>query len=124
MNRPIMKRFWLLLAMVCLASAADISGQERTNVTGFIFGVNDERLEQVQVELLNETDSVIARTKSDAGGKYTFTGAPPGRLSVRVLPMATNYEQQTRAIEQSDVGNRGRLTQNVQMDFRLRLRRN
>jgi tetratricopeptide (TPR) repeat protein len=113
----------LVIAAFFVLSAPETVAQSRTDVSGFILGVNNQGIENAQVELLNDVNRVIARTRSDASGKYSFIGAPTGRLSVRVLPLGTNYEGETRTIEQLDISVRGRSMQSVQLDFRLRMRR-
>jgi tetratricopeptide (TPR) repeat protein len=53
----------------------------------------------VYVELLNDTDSVISRTRTNAVGRFSFVGMPPGRFIVKVLPLRTNYLEQAQEVQ-------------------------
>src|SRR5262249_35247549 len=39
------------------------------------------------------------RTKTNASGRFSFVGVPPGRLMVRVVTFGTNFMEQTQEIE-------------------------
>ncbi len=78
---------------------------------------------QVIVELRNEYNSVVARTRSDGSGRYYFSGLSHGRYTVRVMPLGTGYMEQSEDVELSGVGARGApLAENAQKDVYLRLR--
>jgi tetratricopeptide (TPR) repeat protein len=55
-------------------------------------------VQNLYVELLNEVDSVIQRTKTDMSGRFTFTAVPPGRLTVKVLTFGTHFLEQTQEV--------------------------
>jgi tetratricopeptide (TPR) repeat protein len=63
-----------------------------------VYDPNHRPVQNLYVELLNEVDSVIQRTKTDASGRFSFAGVPPGRLIVRVLTFGTNFMEQTQEV--------------------------
>lgn len=94
-------------------------------VSGFVFDLERRPLSQMQVELLNEFNSVLQRMKTDAAGRYLFRGVPSGRLYIRVLPLGSSYEEQIQEIEITNVGALGRrISDNIQKDFYLKIRKN
>ncbi len=98
-------------------------------ITGYVFGFQRTPVDRAEVELLNEYQQTIQRTRTNGSGLYVFTGMGPGRYTVRVLPFLTDYEEQEQEAEiqnflrEDQNGNR-RLSgfENVQRDFYLRTR--
>src|SRR4051812_40711622 len=68
-------------------------------IEGQVYDPNRRPVQNLYVELLNEVDSVIQRTKTNASGRFSFVGVPPGRLLVRVVTFGTNFMEQTQEIE-------------------------
>jgi tetratricopeptide (TPR) repeat protein len=68
-------------------------------IEGQVYDPNHRPVQNLYVELLNEVDSVVQRTKTNTAGRFTFTGVPPGRLTVRVLTFGTNFVEQTQEVE-------------------------
>src|ERR1043165_3387847 len=68
-------------------------------IEGQVYDPNHRPVQNLYVELLNEVDSVIQRTKTNLSGRFTFSGVPPGRLTVRVLTFGTNFAEQTQEVE-------------------------
>jgi hypothetical protein len=68
-------------------------------IEGQVYDPNRRPVQNLYVELLNEVDSVIQRTKTNVSGRFSFVGVPPGRLRVRVLTFGTNFMEQTQEIE-------------------------
>jgi len=64
-----------------------------------VYDPNHRPVQNLYVELVNEVDSVIQRTKTNNSGRFSFVGVPPGRLKVRVLTFGTNFMEQTQEIE-------------------------
>src|SRR5215203_377534 len=107
----------LLLLFFSLNAAA----QNRSTISGYVFGPGRSPVGQVAVELRNDVNSTLGRTRTDSSGHFIFTGVPSGRLSVTVLPLGTNFEGQTREVEIAGVGARGQLIpDNPQVDFYLK----
>lgn len=98
-------------------------GQNNT-ISGYVFDSQRNRVSQIPVELMNDVNSVIARVKTDGSGRFFFTRVPSGRLSIRVLPLGTDLEGQTQEIEITSGDLRRPISENAQIDFYLRLRKN
>src|SRR2546425_1238365 len=67
-------------------------------IEGQVYDPNHRPVENVHVELLDDVDSVIQRTKTNSAGRFTFSDVPPGRLRVKVLPFGTNLMEQTQEV--------------------------
>src|SRR5678809_379594 len=68
-------------------------------IEGVVYDPNRNPVENVYVELLNDTDSVISRTRTNAVGRFSFVGMPPGRFIVKVLPLRTNFLEQAQEVQ-------------------------
>jgi tetratricopeptide (TPR) repeat protein len=78
----------------------------------------------VPVELNTDLGRTLSRTRTDSSGRYVFNGVPFGRVAIHVLPLGTDYDQQTQTIDIGDIGARGQLIpDNIQLDFYLRPRK-
>lgn len=117
-------RIALPLFLFCLVWFVSASaGQNRSTISGFVFDQQRRPVSQIQVELLNEVDSVLARSRTDSGGRFLFTGLSQGRFTIKVLSVGTNFEEQTQQVEIYGINATGRaMSDNVQKDFYLRLR--
>jgi tetratricopeptide (TPR) repeat protein len=73
-------------------------------IEGQVFDPNHRPVENINVELLNDVDSVIQRTKTNSGGRFTFSGIPNGRLTIKVLTFGTNLMEQTQEVNLDDLG--------------------
>ena len=120
--------------VICLASflvpVLIVQGQiqdspfGRSSVSGFVFDPERRPLSEIQVELMNDVNSVLQRTKTNGSGRFFFRGVPQGRFVIRVLTFSTNYEEQTQDVEIYGIGAGGRpLADNVQKDIYLRVRK-
>jgi tetratricopeptide (TPR) repeat protein len=115
----------VFLSVIVLAFlGVSISAQNRSTVTGYVFGPERAPVDRAQVELLSDMNMVLGRTRTEASGRFSFVGVPSGRLSVRVLPLGTDLAEQTQEFEIAGIGVRGQLIpENVQLDFHLRPRK-
>lgn len=114
---------FITLALVCFAGAESVSAQQSTSrITGQIFGEGRRPLTDVYVELKNEVETVVQRTRTTSGGQYTFINLTAGRFYVHVRPFGTNYEEQIADVEiTTRVG--GRNVSDIQYkDFYLKAR--
>ena len=94
---------------------------QSSTVSGYVSDTQRQPVTQAPVELLNDLNSVLQRTKTDNAGRYMFRGISSGRFFVRVLPIGTNLEEKIQEFEISGIGARGRpLADNIQLDFQLR----
>lgn len=112
------------LVVSCLLSCilfVEASAQNRSTISGYVFGPKRSPVGQVTVELRNDVNSVIGRARTDGSGHFTFFGVPSGRFSVTVLPLGTNLEGQSQEVEIAGIGARGQpVPENAQVDFYLR----
>ena len=90
-----------LLAPVHDATAArNLSVQNQANsVGGHVFDENRNPLADFQVELLNDAESVIQRTKTDSSGLFVFRRLTEGIFQVRVQTYGTSYIGQTQRVQ-------------------------
>lgn len=127
-NRRILICFastFLISFSVVQGQAQSPSAQNRSTITGYVSNPQRNPVSQIPVELINEVNRVIGRTKTDGSGRFFFNGVGSGRFSIRVLPFGTDLEEQTQEIEISGVSARGLpIPENVQIDFSLHLRKN
>lgn len=109
------------------ALAAAAFAQSGNTINGFVFGGQRLPVGDINVELLDEFNRQIDRTKTNGAGRYFFTRLGPGTYKVRVLAFETPYAEQTQEVEIINVSRRmgdgntivtGR--ESVQLDFYLR----
>lgn len=107
-----------------LQAQAQVPSFGGSTISGFVFDSERRPVPQIPVELMNDVNSVLQRTKTDGSGRFFFRLGSQGRFQIRVLPLGTNYEEQTQEVEIYGMGASGRpLTDNIQKDFYLRLRK-
>jgi len=113
-------------AAVMLTTALGTYAQnERSTISGFVFGPDRRPVSQVFVELVNDYGMVVRRVRTDGSGRYFFSGLGHGRYRVKALPFGTGMEEGSAEVEIAGVGISGRqLSDNVQQDIYLRLRKN
>lgn len=119
----------LFLFLCCLSwlffFSETVNAQFRNTVTGFVFDPQRNPVSQIPVELQNELNQTLQRTRTDNSGRFFFSGLSAGRFNIRVLPLGTNLEEQTQDVEIINFVRPGSSTSdNAQKDFYLRLRRN
>ena len=108
----------LLIAVLPLHVEAQLPGFSGSTVSGFVFDPQRRPVAQVPVELINDVNGVIQRMRTDGSGRFLFRGVSQGRFQVRVLPLGTNYEEQTQEIEIYGISGSGQpLRDNIQKDF-------
>src|SRR5687767_12975596 len=83
------------------------NGQSRSTISGFVFDTNRTPVGQIPVELLNEVNRVVARTRTDGAGRFHFAGVGHGRFTIRALPLGTNLVEQSAEVEIAGTGVRG-----------------
>lgn len=89
-----------------------------TSISGYVSDNSRNPIPDLQVELLNDVDSVIARTKTDNSGLFSFRGLRTGVFQVRVQTYGTTFIGQTQRVQLD----RGRAVE--QVEFVLVSRRN
>ena len=72
---------------------------QSNSISGFVFNDRRNPLPDLQIELLNEVDSVIQRTKTDGAGLFTFRRLTTGIFQIRVQTYGTSYVGQTKRVQ-------------------------
>ena len=98
MKNLILLEFFLVVLLLNSLPDSPAAASLLNRIEGQVYDPNHRPVQNLYVELLNEVDSVIQRTKTDIAGRFTFRGVPPGRLTVRVLTFGTNFLEQTQEI--------------------------
>lgn len=80
-------------------SNAVVALQSANSISGYVSDDRHNPIPDLQVELLNEVDSVIQRTKTDNSGLFGFRRLTGGVFQVRVQPYGTNYVGQTKRVQ-------------------------
>ena len=95
------------------------------SISGHVFGLQRQPLSDVSIELLDDFSRTIARTRTNAAGRYFFNRISSGRFRVRILPYGLDYQEQEQEIEIQNFSRDGITTgfDNVQRDFYLKQRR-
>ena len=101
--------YGISVCLLLIAASFTTFAQPRSTISGYVFGPGRIPVSQVAVELRNDFDSVIGRTRTGASGQFTFLGVPSGRFTVTVLPLGTNFEEQSKGVEIAGIGARGQL---------------
>ncbi|MEO6334537.1 MAG: hypothetical protein ABIO91_06075 [Pyrinomonadaceae bacterium] len=91
--------FYTLSVVLFLLACLPAFGQGGNSVSGSVFGVDRRPLADMHVELLDDLNRTIGRSRTNSSGRYVFYGLSSGRFSVRVMPLGTNYEEQEQAVE-------------------------
>ena len=98
----------LLLGIFVTLLGAPIAGtgpsnvfvaQQVNSISGYVSDDRRKPIADLQVELLNDMDSVIQRTKTDGSGLFRFPRLSAGVFQVRVQTYGTDYIGQTRRLQ-------------------------
>ena len=120
------------LANVCAAIlfiALTAYGQAGNSISGQIFGLDGQPLDNITIELLDDLNRMVSRARTTGSGRYAFYRLPMGRWRIRVMPLGTDYEEQEQEVDlvnfakQTSGGTRTSGTVNEQRDFYLKLRK-
>ena len=107
----------ILILFACQLSAFPATANFLNRIEGQVYDPNRRPVQNLYVELLNEVDSVIQRTKTNASGRFSFVGGFAGRLLVRVVTFGTNFREHTQEIEILQTTNKSDV---VYIDINLR----
>jgi tetratricopeptide (TPR) repeat protein len=75
------------------------SQQAVNSISGFVSNEQRAPIPDLQVELLNDAESVIQRTKTDNSGLFMFRRLSSGIFQVRVQTYKTDYIGQTKRVQ-------------------------
>ena len=81
-----------------LASSQAVLEQGRNEISGTVFGETGRPVSDVYVELITDLGSSLNRIRTNASGRFTFSGLTAGKFSVRILPYGTDYREQTQDV--------------------------
>lgn len=73
--------------------------QQANSISGHVSDDHRAALPDLQVELLNEVDSIIQRTKTDSTGLFVFRRLTTGIFQVRIQTYGTAYIGQTKRVQ-------------------------
>lgn len=76
-----------------------VSVQAATSIAGHITDDRQNPVRDLNVELLNDAESVIQRTKTDGSGRFMFRRLTTGIFQVRVQTYGTSYIGQTKRVQ-------------------------
>jgi len=115
-----------ITAIAALLLLVDASAFGQTNrITGQVYGPSRRPLADVYVELLNEVNTVLMRTRTSGSGGFQFGGMTSGKFTILVRPFGTDYEEQSQEVEIVNVVIGGRRSSDAaNADFYLKPRRN
>jgi Flp pilus assembly protein TadD len=115
----------LLILVVLLGACLRSAGaQSRSTISGFVLDPDQRPVGQIVVELRNEFNSVIGRTRTEGSGRFLFSGIAHGRYTLLALPLGTGFVEQSVDVEIAGIGARGQvIADNVQKDIHLKVRR-
>ncbi len=76
-----------------------ITVQAARSISGHVTDDRHNAVPDLQVELLNDAESVIQRTKTDGSGRFMFRRMTTGIFQVRVQTYGTSYIGQTKRVQ-------------------------
>ncbi|HEV8369214.1 MAG TPA: tetratricopeptide repeat protein [Pyrinomonadaceae bacterium] len=72
---------------------------QANSISGHVSNDRGSPISDLNVELLNDVDSVIQRTKTDSSGLFTFRRLTTGIFEVRIQSYGSNYISQTKRVQ-------------------------
>ena len=121
MTNPKNRLFLVFLFSIFLSSIC-IAQQNRNSITGMVYdSTNNRPVSDIYVELANDVYSTLGRKKTDASGRFSFTGLASGNYKIKVLAFGTNFQEESKDVDISGIkiGNSTTLD-NAMVDFYLR----
>lgn len=94
----------LCIFITVLGAPADATrslpvAQQANSISGHVSNERHAPIPDLQVELLNDIDSVIQRTKTDSSGLFVFRRISTGIFQIRVQTYGTTYVGQTKRVQ-------------------------
>src|SRR5438270_73371 len=87
----------VLTGSVCAGGLTDKTLLNR--IVGEVYDPEHRPLDNINVELYNEVDSLLGRTKTNSGGVFTFLGVSRGTFEIRVLPFGTGLVGASKRVD-------------------------
>lgn len=107
----------LITLFFCSLNVFSKSPVAINRIEGQVYDQSRAPVSDVYVELLNEVDSLIGRTRTNTLGRFSFLGVPAGHFTVKVLPLGKNLLEQSQDIE---INNQLSRSDTVFVDFYLK----
>jgi Flp pilus assembly protein TadD len=89
----------LLISLAPSIANAVVAQQAANSISGHVSDDRRNPISDLQVELLNDVESVIQRTKTDHSGLFAFRRLTTGIFQIRVQTFGTNYVSQTKRVQ-------------------------
>jgi tetratricopeptide (TPR) repeat protein len=89
----------LLSASLESTTAALTFVPQSNSISGHVVDESRAGITDLQIELLNDVDSVLQRTKTDSSGFFVFQRLSTGIFQVRVQTYGTSYVGQTQRVQ-------------------------
>lgn len=115
--------FFSICAFLFLTAFAGFTQAQDNSISGFVSNTDKSFLIDINVELMDDLNRTVARTRTDGSGRYTFARLPAGIYRVKVLSSGTNFVEQVQQVEINTFTGRGSDTQRVQLDFIMKPRK-
>lgn len=97
---------FLGIFMTLLGASLDVprplnafAAPQANSISGHVANDRNAPIPDLQIELLNDVDSVIQRTKTDSSGLFIFRRISIGIFQIRVATHGTNYVSQTKRVQ-------------------------
>ena len=111
----------LAVALALVVAAVPLPAQSGSSISGVVFDQSRQPVAKIWMELLDEVDAIVQRTRTDGSGRYGFYRLSNGVFQVRVVTFGTIFAQQTERVNLAPSWiNRGTRSVIEQLDFHLR----
>ena len=104
---------------LAMASSQTALAQGRNEISGTVFSELGRPVADVFVELGTDLGSSLTRRRTDASGRFIFSGLTNGSYSVKILPYGTDYMEQTQGVVLGTVSSTSSDRQVLQIYLRL-----
>jgi len=96
--RPYATQVALCISLLFFTFLAQ-SAEAVSTITGTVYDKQRNALIDIDVELLNDYYQSIQRTRTDASGRYHFSGLSDGRYTIRVYAFRFDLQDQEQPLE-------------------------
>ena len=76
-----------------------VVAQQANSISGQVYDERNNPIPDLHIELLNDAESVIQRTKTDGSGLFVFRRLSVGTFQVRIQTYGTSYIGQTKRVQ-------------------------
>lgn len=90
---------WLIISPVNLFASERVSTTLINRIEGIVWSPERQPVPDIYVELLNDSFSTVGRVRTNSSGRFSFTGMPAARYTVKVLTGGSIYLEYTENID-------------------------